>query len=306
MDLILSVLGLTALQIVLGIDNVIFLSIVTSELEPDFKNKARKIGIFISMLMNSVLILCAGFLSNIEGELFTAFDKSFNVHDLIMVLGGFFLVFKAVKELYHNIEQKGTDKPIKKKTMLSMIMTMTAIDFIFSIDSTITAIGMSDVRWIQLTATLAAILFMFFFFTTLNNFIEKHPSFKILALSFLVMIGFSLFIDGMGVYLPKAYVYSMMVFAIIMETINIRFDKNTKKQDEILGEELIEELEIIQDEVRFQKDIGYDRLSENKFQVMITDLETDEVVAVVYGKTLEECSNTADLFCTPRITNIHK
>jgi predicted tellurium resistance membrane protein TerC len=229
MELILSVLGLTALQIILGIDNVIFLSIVTSKLELDFKNRARKIGIVISMILNTILILCAGFLSNMKEELFSIFGKSFNMHDVIMVLGGFFLVFKAVKELYHNIEQKGTDKLIEKKTMLSMILTMAAIDLIFSIDSTVTAIGMSDVRWIQLSATLTAVFCMFLFFTTINKFIEKHPSFKILALAFLVMIGFSLFIDGMGIEIPKGYVYSMMIFAIFMETLNIRFDKNSKK-----------------------------------------------------------------------------
>lgn len=251
MDLILSVIGLTALQIVLGIDNVIFLAIVTSELETDFKSRARKIGILISMAMNTVLILSAGFLANMKDELFSVFDKSYNVHDLLMIGGGFFLVYKAVKELYENIEQKGEEKPLEKKSMLSTIMTMTAIDFVFSIDSTITAIGMSEVRWIQLTATLSAVLFMFFFFNTLNNFIEKHPSFKILALAFLVMIGFSLFIDGMGVELPKAYVYSMMIFAIFMEIINIRFDKNVKKTktneleelEEYIREELLEETE---------------------------------------------------------------
>jgi predicted tellurium resistance membrane protein TerC len=181
------------------------------------------------MVMNTILILSAGLLANMKDELFTLFERPYNVHDLLMIGGGFFLVYKAVKELYENIEQKGEEKPIENKTMLSTVMIMAAIDFVFSIDSTITAIGMSEVRWIQLTATLCAVLFMFFFFNTLNNFIEKHPSFKILALAFLVMIGFSLFADGMGVELPKAYVYSMMVFAIFMEIINIRFDKNAKK-----------------------------------------------------------------------------
>ena len=231
MELILSVLGLTALQIILGIDNVIFLSIVTAKLDPDFKQRARKIGIIISMVLNTILVLSAGILANMKDELFSLFGKSFDMHDLIMVIGGFFLVFKAVKELYHNIEQKDEDKPIEKKTMFSMLLTMTLIDFIFSIDSTITAIGMSDVRWIQLTATLTAIFCMFLFFTPLNKFIEKHPSFKILALAFLVMIGFSLFVDGMGIEIPKGYVYSMMVFAIFMETLNIRFDKNIKKSE---------------------------------------------------------------------------
>lgn len=270
MDLILSVLGLTALQIVLGIDNVIFLSIVTSELDPTFKKKARRIGIVISMIMNTILILCAGFLANMREELFSIMGKSYNVHDLIMIVGGFFLVFKAVKELYHNIEQKGTDKPIEKKTMMSMIMTMTAIDMIFSIDSTITAVGMSDVRWIQLTATLTAIFCMFLFFTPLNNFIEKHPSFKILALAFLVMIGFSLFIDGMGVNIPKGYIYSMMLFAILMEILNIRFDKNIEKK-----EEAYIELHKIEDELKAKT---MDELS-----ALLIDNPTGE-----YGKLVEK------------------
>lgn len=248
-NLILSVLGLTALQIVLGVDNVIFLSIVTSKFKPEFKKKARRIGIFISMAMNTILVLSAGLLSGMTSELFTVFDKGFNVHDLLMVIGGFFLVFKAVKELYENIEGRDEEQTeVKQKTMMSTIMAMTLIDFIFSIDSTITAIGMSDVRWIQLTATLSAILFMFFFFNPLNAFIEKHPSFKILALAFLVMIGFSLFIEGMGVSIPKGYVYSMMVFAILMEALNIRIHKKKKfvidlhKMEEELKEKTMDQL----------------------------------------------------------------
>jgi predicted tellurium resistance membrane protein TerC len=230
-NLILSLLGLIALQVVLGIDNVIFLAIVTSKLEAKFKDKARKIGIVISMAMNTILISLAGFLSAMHGEVFSIFGKSFDVHALILIAGGFFLVFKAVKELYQNIEQKhGTpDQKLQQDNLFKIVATMTAIDFIFSIDSTVTAIGMTNVRWIQIVATLTAIMIMFFFFVPLNKLVEKHPSFKILALSFLVMIGFALFVDGMGIEIPKSYVYSMMVFAILMETINIRFDKNKEK-----------------------------------------------------------------------------
>jgi len=229
-NILLSLLGLTALQVVLGIDNVIFLAIVTSKLEVKLKNKARRIGIMISMVMNTILIAFAGYLSDMHGELFSIFGKSFDLHALILIAGGFFLVFKAVKELYQNIEQKhGHVETVKQQSLLKIVATMTAIDLIFSIDSTVTAIGMTDVRWIQIVGTLSAVLIMFFFFVPLNRLVEKHPSFKILALSFLVMIGFALFVDGMGVEIPKSYVYSMMVFAIIMESINIRFDKNKRK-----------------------------------------------------------------------------
>lgn len=229
MDLILSVLGLTALQIVLGIDNVIFLSIVTSNLEPNFKRKSRHIGIGISFITNTILILCVGFLSNMKSELFEVFGKGFNLHDLIMIGGGLFLVFKAIKELYKNIEHANEEQALKQTSMWSMILTMTSIDFIFSIDSTITAIGMSEIKWVQLVSTLASIVFLFLFFNPLNRLIDKHPSFKILALAFLVLIGFSLFVDGMGIEIPKGYIYSMMLFAIAMETLNIRFDKNKRK-----------------------------------------------------------------------------
>lgn len=229
MDILTSVLGLTALQVVLGIDNVIFLSIVTSKLNPEVRAKARKIGVLISMCMNAVLISFAGLLTNMHEELFSILGQNFDGHDLVMIVGGFFLVFKAVKELYQKIEMKDEERPIVNSSLFKIIMTMTMIDLVFSIDSTVTAVGMSDVRWIQIVSTLTAVAIMFFFFVPLNRFVEKHPSFKILALTFLVMIGFALFVDGMGVHLPKSYVYSIMVFAILMETLNIRFDKNSKQ-----------------------------------------------------------------------------
>lgn len=234
MEIILSLIGLTALQIVLGIDNVIFLSIVTSKLDEKTRNRARKIGVLISMCMNAILISLAGFLTNMHEEVFSLFGKSFNVHDLVMVIGGFFLVFKAVKELYHKIEMKNENKPFVNVSMFKIVLTMSLIDLVFSIDSTITAVGMSDIRWIQITSTLSAIAAMFFFFVPLNKFIEKHPSFNVLALAFLVMIGFALFVDGMGIELPKSYVYSTMLFAILMEVLNIRFDKNRTKKEVFL------------------------------------------------------------------------
>lgn len=229
MNFALALLGLTMLQIVLSVDNVIFLSIVTQKLPDELKAKARKIGVVISMCMNAVLILSAGMLSSLNNELFTANGRAFNLHDIILIGGGLFLVYKAIKELFQKIEGKHDDTNVKSQSLGQVILAMVSIDFIFSIDSTITAIGMSNIRTIQVVSMMLAILSMYFFFNLIAKIIAKHPSFNIIALAFLVLIGFSLFVEGMGIAIPKGYIYFAMIFSLIVEAVNIRFDKNSNK-----------------------------------------------------------------------------
>lgn len=228
---ILSFLGLAMLQIVLSVDNVIFLSIVTSKLDKKTRDRARKIGVLISIAMNAILISMAGFLSAVEKPLLTVVNREITLHDLIMVSGGLFLMYKAVKELYNKVEHREESHQSLAGTMGKIVGTMALIDFVFSIDSTITAIGMSNDRYIQVGATLLAIIAMYFFFTPISRVVEKHASIKILALSFLILIGFSLFADGLGAEVPKGYVYMAMAFSLIMEVVNIRHDKKKRRKN---------------------------------------------------------------------------
>lgn len=228
---ILSFLGLALLQIVLSVDNVIFLSIVTSKLDKKTRDKARKIGVLISIAMNAVLISMAGFLSAVEKPLLTVVNREITLHDLIMVSGGLFLMYKAVKELYNKVEHKDDNHQSLDGTMMKIVGTMALIDFVFSIDSTITAIGMSNDRTIQVGATLLAIVAMYFFFVPISRIVEKHASIKILALAFLILIGFCLFADGLGGDVPKGYVYMAMAFSLIMEAVNIRHDKKKRRKN---------------------------------------------------------------------------
>lgn len=229
-EFLISFFGLAALQVVLGVDNVIFLSVVTSKLDPELKLKARRIGVLISMVMNAILIGLAGYLSAIEVNLFSIAGQDFTTHDIILMAGGLFLLYKAVKEVYVKVEHKDHGpKALKAQSLGSILVTMTMIDMVFSIDSTITAIGMTHDRVIQISATLAAISAMFFFFNPINRIVEKHASIKIIALMFLVLIGFSLFVGGLGTEIPKSYVYFGMAFSLLLEGLNIRHDVNKKK-----------------------------------------------------------------------------
>lgn len=219
-----TIIGLTALQIVLNIDNVIFISVLTSKLENKLKIESRRYSLYISIIMNSILIFMAGYLSVLNNILFTLFDHSFTWKSLIMFLGGLFLIYKSSSEIYKNIEGRHNDV-LKNISLKTILINLIFFNSIFSIDSAIVSVGMTDIRWVQLISSFVGVSVMYIFFNKINYFIEKHPSLKIQAISFLSLIGFSLFTDGLGMEIPKGYIYFAMFISFIFEIIQIQIEK---------------------------------------------------------------------------------
>lgn len=225
-EILISLISLTALQFLLMIDNLIFVSILTEKLEPVQKAKARKLGLLGSLILNTLFILGADFLSHIHTVLFSLGEWKFTFHNLILTVGGLFLLFKTVKELRSKFDRKIEESTINVPNSLgSVVVNMIMIDALFSIDSTIIAIGMTNISWIQITSVLAAILIMFFSFNMINRFCDKYPSLKVLALNFLFLIGFSLFAGGLGIEIPKGFIYFAMAFTLGSELLNIKIDR---------------------------------------------------------------------------------
>lgn len=226
--LILSFISLIALQTILMIDNLIFVSVLTEKLETEDKAKARKIGLLASLVMNSLLILGAGYLTHIQTVLFQIDTYKFTFHNLILTIGGLFLLYKTVKEIrskFDHVEEEQTEIPnVLRKVIINMIL----IDILFSIDSTIIAIGMTPIAWIQIGSVLSAIVIMFFSFNSINKITDKFPSLKVLALTFLFLIGFSLFAEGLGIEIPKGFIYAAMAFGLFAEVLNIKVDRHER------------------------------------------------------------------------------
>lgn len=242
-ELLLTFLSLTILQIILMIDNLIFISVLTEKLEKKDKAYARRIGLIISLCLNTILILLAGALTSLHTELFSYKGYHFTFHNLILLIGGLFLLAKVVKEIRHKIDAVKDNSNIKSfKSITQIIINMALIDMIFSIDSTIIAIGMSDIKWIQIGSVLVAILIMYLCFNFINKVTDKYPSLKVLALAFLFLIGFSLFTSGLGVEIPKGYVYFAMFFSLLVEFLNIKIETKEKIINKILNRKHPEDL----------------------------------------------------------------
>ncbi len=233
---LLNFLSLTCLQVILMIDNLIFISVLTESLLPADKSYARKVGLVASLILNTCLILLASLLTSMESVLFTVMGHNFTFHNLILFFGGLFLLIKVVKEIRCKID-KVCHAPTTKtfKNVTQVIINMILIDLVFSIDSTIIAIGMTDIKWVQIASILLAILMMYFCFNFINKTTDKYPSLKILALSFLFLIGFSLFASGLGFEIPKSLIYSVMAFSLLVEFLNIRVDSKAKVFDKIVN-----------------------------------------------------------------------
>jgi len=236
-DALISLLTLTLLEIVLGIDNVIFVSILIGRLPADQSKKARRLWMILGIIVRSVLLLALGWLvANGSKELF-GFDFNdkhypFNLRNCIMFVGGLFLLFKTVKEIHHKLEgdEEVPGAPKAKANKFGAIVAqIILVDMIFSFDSIITAIGMAKQVPIMIIAVMIAMIIMFFFANSISKFIEKHPTFKMLALSFLIMVGFSLFFEGLeplhGSHIDKTYIYVAMAFSFGVELLNMRMKK---------------------------------------------------------------------------------
>jgi predicted tellurium resistance membrane protein TerC len=220
---------LTALELVLGIDNIIFISILVDKLPPEKRELARRIGLFMAMFMRIGLLLLLSVIVGLVEPLFTVFGKDISGRDLILILGGLFLIWKSTGEIHQSLE--GEDEHggnAVATTMASVILQIMVIDLVFSLDSIITAVGMVDEVAIMIAAVISSVGLMMAFASSIGRFVSNHPSIKMLALTFLVVVGVVLMAEGMGHHIPKGYIYFAMAFSVIVEMLNIRFRKRAK------------------------------------------------------------------------------
>jgi len=225
LDAIVPLISLISLEVILGIDNVIFISILSDKLPDSQRNKLRYWGLGLAMVMRLILLTLISYILKLDQELFILFDIHFSGKGLILIAGGLFLIYKSTVEIYYKTElAKQTDQPVVPKTssFKRLLLEIILLDLVFSIDSIITAIGMAQELWIMYTSVIVAVVIMIFASQPISFFIKKHPSFKILALSFLMMIGLSLIAEGFHLSIPKGYIYFSMAFAFIVDIIQMK------------------------------------------------------------------------------------
>lgn len=222
-DILLSLATLTILEVVLGIDNLVFLAIITQRLPKHQQPSARKIGLTLAWVTRLMLLASALWLTKLTTPLFTIMGNDFSWRDLFLIGGGMFLLVKATQEIHGEMEPESHEpQMIGKASGFTWIVAQIALlDIIFSLDSVLTAIGLTDHFWVMATAITIAIIAMIFASTPLSSFIEKHPTFKMLALSFLILIGMVLVADGFSSHIPRGYVYFAMSFSLFVELLNV-------------------------------------------------------------------------------------
>ncbi|CAM3710231.1 TerC family protein [Rheinheimera salexigens] len=221
---------LMALEIVLGIDNIIFISILVAKLPPEKRDSARRIGIGLAMLSRLALLFSLAWVIGLVEPLFTVFDYEISGRDLVLILGGFFLLAKSTHEIHDSLEgSTGSTATKAAANYISILVQITLLDIVFSLDSVITAVGLVDHLSIMVIAVMASVFVMLFAAKAIGEFVDSHPTIKILALSFLMLIGFTLIAEGLDVHVPKGYIYFAMAFSVGVELINLRVRrKNTK------------------------------------------------------------------------------
>jgi predicted tellurium resistance membrane protein TerC len=217
---------LTALEIVLGIDNIIFISILAGKLPPHQQEKARLLGLGLAMFIRIALLFSLAWLMGLTSPLFSTFGNEISGRDLILILGGLFLIWKSTKEIHDKLEGEEEHTSVRVGNRFGLvIIQILMFDIIFSLDSIITAIGMASKLAIMVTAVIAAVGFMMIFSGKISAFVENHPTIKILALSFLLLIGVALIGDGFNMHIPKGYIYFAMAFSVGVEMLNLRMRK---------------------------------------------------------------------------------
>ncbi|ENA3088175.1 TerC family protein [Escherichia coli] len=222
---------LTLLEIVLGIDNIIFLSLVVAKLPTAQRAHARRLGLAGAMVMRLALLASIAWVTRLTNPLFTIFSQEISARDLILLLGGLFLIWKASKEIHESIEGEEEGLKTRVSSFLGAIVQIMLLDIIFSLDSVITAVGLSDHLFIMMAAVVIAVVIavgvMMFAARSIGDFVERHPSVKMLALSFLILVGFTLILESFDIHVPKGYIYFAMFFSIAVESLNlIRNKKN--------------------------------------------------------------------------------
>lgn len=220
---------LTALEIVLGVDNIIFISILAGKLPAEQRDKARLVGLSLAMIIRILLLLLLSFIVKLTAPLFSVLNHEISGRDLILISGGLFLLFKSTYEIHENLEGAHGEKSDKIPAAFgSVIIQILLLDIVFSLDSVITAVGMVDEVAIMIAAVVVAIGFMLVFAGHIARFVEKHPTIKMLALSFLILIGVTLIAEGFGQHISKGYIYFAMAFSVMVEMLNLKTGKRAK------------------------------------------------------------------------------
>jgi predicted tellurium resistance membrane protein TerC len=224
----IQLVTLTALEIVLGIDNVIFISILAGKLPHQQQNKARLIGLTLAMLTRIALLFSIVWLTKLTVPWFTVVNNEISGRDLIFIIGGLFLLAKSTYEIHEKLEgaEGKSSRQIGAASFAGIIIQIILLDIVFSLDSVITAVGMANLLGIMVAAVVIAVGFMLLFAGLISNFVERHPTLKMLALSFLLLIGITLIADGLGQHIAKGYIYFAMAFSVFVEMLNLRIRKH--------------------------------------------------------------------------------
>jgi predicted tellurium resistance membrane protein TerC len=228
-DGLIALVTLTVLEVVLGIDNVIFISILAGKLPKNLQERARRIGLMAAMGMRILLLMSIAWMSRLTSALFSVGEHPVSGRDLILFIGGLFLLFKATREIHDKLEgEEGHVNARVAPTLAAVVTQIMLLDIVFSLDSVITAVGMAEDISVMVAAVVIAVGIMLFAARPVSEFVEKHPTVKVLALSFLLLIGCSLVAEGAGFHIPKGYIYFAMAFSVFVEMINLRVKKKGK------------------------------------------------------------------------------
>jgi predicted tellurium resistance membrane protein TerC len=220
---------LTVLEVVLGIDNIVFISILAGKLPRDQQGKARRIGLSLAMLMRIALLLSLTWIIGLTAPLFTVLREEISGRDLVLIMGGLFLLFKSTREIHDRLEgEEGHASARVAPSLLSVLIQIMLLDIVFSLDSVITAVGMAEDVGVMITAVVIAVAFMMVFAGPISEFVDDHPTVKMLALSFLLLIGVALIAEGFDRHIPKGYIYFAMAFSVGVELLNLRMRRRAK------------------------------------------------------------------------------
>ena len=222
----IAFMTLTALELVLGIDNIIFISILVDRLPPKSREKARRLGLFLAMFMRIALLLMLSWIVGLTAPLVSFFEQTITGRDLILIGGGLFLIWKSTHEIHQLLEgEEGEASRAVPATFSAIILQIIVIDIVFSLDSIITAVGMVDHVAVMIAAVVVSVGLMMLFAAAIGRFVSNHPTVKMLALSFLMVVGVALVAEGFGHKVPKGYIYFAMAFSVVVEMLNIRMRK---------------------------------------------------------------------------------
>jgi predicted tellurium resistance membrane protein TerC len=217
---------LTVLEVVLGIDNVVFISILASKLPREQQNKARRLGLGLAMVMRIALLFSLTWIIRLTAPLFTVLGEEISGRDLVLIVGGLFLLFKSTREIHDRLEgEEGEASARVAPSLASVLIQIMLLDIVFSLDSVITAVGMAEDLGVMVIAVVIAVAFMMVFARPISEFVDEHPTVKMLAHSFLLLIGVALIAEGLDQHIPKGYIYFAMAFSVGVELLNLRLRK---------------------------------------------------------------------------------